>query len=239
MQKTVIAAIAVLFSTGAALGADLGGSYKDAPIMVNTVPNWAGLYIGGSAGFGVGKSTEKDLNGLYADDTVDVNGAIYGLHLGYNFQRGSMVFGIEGAFNGTNIDGVLEKSSLNGGTYTLKRKLDWYSTLTGRLGYAQGPTLFYGLGGLAWGKHKTTESVIGDDEVADFSDSFSKTQTGWTAGLGMEYAFNDRFSARIEYAHVGFGSQKIFDGAEKVDLSFDTIKIGASYKLTAEREPLK
>lgn len=239
MQKTVIAAVAVLLSASAAYAADLGGSYKDGPVMINTVPNWAGLYVGGAVGFGVGDTTEKDLNGLYPDDTLDVNGAIYGIHLGYNFQRGTMVLGAEAAFNGTNIDGVLDSDTAHSGTYTLKRKLDWYSTLTGRIGYAPGNTLFYGLGGAAWGRHKTTESVVGDTVVTDFNVSDSKTKLGWTAGLGIEHAFTDRFSTRIEYAHVDLGSQKIFDGAEKVDMSFDTIKIGASFKLTGEREPLK
>lgn len=238
MRKTIIAVIAVLSSAGAAYAADLGGSYKDAPVMIDTLPNWAGLYIGADAGFGVGKSAETDLHG-YANHKLDVNGAIYGMHMGYNWQRGSMVYGFEGAFYGTNMDGTLETASNDGGTYTLKRKLDWYGTLTGRLGYAQGSTLFYGLGGAAWGHHKTVESVTGDSMVADFVETDKKTKLGWTAGLGLEHALNDRFSVRVEYAHIGFGDQRINGGEEKVDLSADTFKIGASYKLTGDREPLK
>lgn len=239
MRNTAIAAITVLLSTGAACAADLGGSYKDPPVMVNMVPNWAGLYIGAGAGFGTGKSTDKDLTGLYSNHDVNLGGAIYGAYLGYNWQRGPMVFGLEAGFNGTNIDGTEEAPSANGGTYSLKRKLDWYSTLAGRLGYAEGRTLFYGLGGLAWGKHKTTENVTGDDYVADFIEREKKTQLGWTAGLGVEHAINDRFAVRVEYAHIDFGGQKIDGGTEKVDLSADTFKIGASYKLTGEREPLR
>lgn len=240
MRKTVIAAVAVLSGTGAAYAADLGGgSYKDAPVMINTVPNWAGLYVGVDAGIGSGKSTEKDIVGAWPDDKLNVNGAVYGARLGYNWQRGSMVYGLEGAFYGTNMDGTLESPSDNGGTYTLRRKLDWYGTLAGRLGYAQGPTLFYGMGGAAWGHHKTVESVIGDAVVDDFIQSDKRTKLGWTAGLGVEHALSERFAVRIEYAHIEFGDQKINGGEEKVDMSADTFKIGASFKLTGEREMLK
>lgn len=69
------------------------------------------------------------------------------------------------------------------------------------------------------------------------------TQVGWTASVGFEHAFSDRFSVRLEYAHIDFGRETIEAAGleDKVDASFDAVKVGVSYKLTSEREtePLK
>jgi len=237
MNKAAIAAVAVLLSTSSVNAADMHASFKDVPIMENAVHNWAGLYLGGAVGFGVGDMTETNLNNTYPNDTLNVNGAIYGAHLGYNIQRGAIVYGIEASFNGTGIDEVLNRPAVTAGTYTLEHELEWYGTLTSRLGYAQGATLFYGLGGAAWGKSKTLEALVGN-APHDFANSDDTTNMGWTAGAGIEYAFNDRFSARVEYAHVDFGTKKTFGGTDDIDLVIDTIKIGASYKLTGN-DPLK
>lgn len=238
-RATLIAAVAVLFSAGTAYAADLGGSFKDAPVM-EAAPTWAGLYVGGAVGYGWGDTTERNFVDPYPDNAVEVDGVIYGAHLGYNFQRGDMVLGVEAAFNGANIDGTHEHNSNDGGTYSLKRKLDWYGAVTGRVGLARGDMLFYGLGGAAWAKTKTTEGVVDDGTVADFTHSTNSTKLGWTAGAGIERAITNRISLRLEYAHVEIGHDKIFDGEEDVDLSVDTVKIGASFKLSGdERAPLK
>ncbi len=85
-----------------------------------------------------------------------MNGAIYGVHAGYNFQRGNLVYGLEAGFNGTNMEGSDSCVIL----FTCERKLDWYATGVGRLGYTTGNTLFYGFGGVAWGKVKTDVSFL-------------------------------------------------------------------------------
>ena len=165
-----------------------------------------------------------------------MNGAIYGVHAGYNFQRGNLVYGLEAGFNGTNMEGSDSCVIL----FTCERKLDWYATGVGRLGYTTGNTLFYGFGGVAWGKVKTDVSFL---SLPLFSGDTN--HVGWTAGAGIEHAFNDRFSARVEYSHVDFGSDdfSVTDFVkDKVDMKFDAIKIGASYKLfdrDHELEPLK
>ena len=120
-----------------AYAADLsGGSLKDAPAAYDAPATiWAGLYVGGSVGFGVGDTTGKlkhdrkdreeedypstvemafeggdyegpDYSSLFSSD-YDVNGAIYGVHVGYNFQSGNLVYGVELGINGTDIDGSI------------------------------------------------------------------------------------------------------------------------------------
>jgi outer membrane immunogenic protein len=258
---TVIAAAAAFVGgAGIANAADLGsyGSYKDAPASYGPGHSWAGLYIGGSAGFGVGDTSGQlkfgdrvdsvldaindevgiNLASLFSSD-YDVNGAIYGAHVGYNFQRGNVVFGVEAGINGTDIDGstdvlVLGKS---------ERELDWYATATARLGYAADKLLFYGFGGVAWGTINTTLSV----PLLNASVSGESDHVGWTAGLGVEYAMTERFSVRVEYSHVDFGEEtaslNLGNGLsidDEVDMTIDAIKIGASYKFGgSSHEPLK
>lgn len=227
--------------------------------MTTVTPVWGGLYIGGSAGFGTGDTSgqidipdlrrelvtkdyeggdyygelEKLIERLLQSD-YDVNGAIYGVHAGYNWQRGSLVYGLEAGFNGTNMDG----SSACVVLLNCQRSLDWYGTGVARIGYAPGNTLFYGFGGIAWGEVKTNIGLVSAG-IPLFEGE--ESHVGWTAGLGVEHAFNERFSVRVEYSHVDLGEEDTaltFRGrtipgvTDNVDLSFDAIKVGASYKLT-------
>jgi outer membrane immunogenic protein len=253
MRRAIIAAFAAVASMSTtAYAADLhGGSLKDAPATYDApAAIWAGLYIGGSAGFGVGNTTGQlnfdrqvevlaksdgpDFASLFSSD-YDVNGAIYGVHVGYNFQRDNLVFGVELGLNGSDISG----SDACGlfGIAQCERSLDWYATAVGRLGYASGRTLFYGFGGLAWGEVQTDVSILGENFL-----SGEETHVGWVAGLGIEHALSDRFSVRVEYSHVDLGEEDhdLGDGlSSEVDLSFNAIKVGASYKLSGGHESLE
>ena len=241
MNKFTVMAAAAAFVGGAAVAnaADLGGSLKDAPVD-NYGPgySWAGLYVGASAGFGVGDTStaisnitwyrEEDTPGSFKIADYDLNGAIYGAHLGYNFQRGNIVFGVEVGINGTDMDG---SQGLLTSAITSERELDWYATAVARLGYASGKTLFYGFGGVAWADVTSKLSILGYTV-----DEQNETHVGWTAGLGIEHALSDRFSVRVEYSHVDLGEETTqydlgFVSFDKdVDVKFDAIKIGASYK---------
>lgn len=273
MYKKIIAGYAALIAMGGAVhAADLGGSFKDGPAPVASyAPIWAGLYVGGSVGFGTGDTSGKltdfnydrkgndeptklsrafsdqsegggGLGSLFSSD-YDVNGAIYGAHVGYNFQRESIVFGVELGLNGTGIDGSDDVGLF--GLVRSERELDWYATAVARLGYASGKALFYGFGGVAWGTVETTLSV----PLFNASVSGESDHVGWTAGVGVEYAMTDRFSVRVEYSHVDLGEETTtlnlghgFSVDDEVDLSFDAIKIGASYRFGGGDhglEPLK
>jgi outer membrane immunogenic protein len=265
MRRAIIAAFAATATMGTtAYAADLhskGGSLKDAPVAHDApAAIWAGLYVGGSAGFGAGDTSGRlkfnkrdeedyetverlsfdgegeggfDFASLFSSD-YDVDGAIYGVHVGYNFQRDDLVFGVEFGLNGTDIDGSDSCGFL--GLAKCERSLDWYATAVGRLGYAAGRTLFYGFGGVAWGEVQTDINVFGHGISGE------ETHVGWVAGLGIEHAMSDRFSVRVEYSHVDFGEEdhSLGDGlSSEVDLSFDAIKVGASYKITGGHESLE
>lgn len=283
------AAVAAYLGTAGMAAADgmYEGSMKDAPVEpIAPVHIWAGLYVGGSLGFGVGDTSgelemgdrkkgcggyecghssdiyimeqtkrprgrDGGLEGLLSSD-FDIDGAIYGAHIGYNWQDGAKVFGIEAGINGTGIDG----SALCGpfAIATCERELNYYATLVGRLGYAVNALHFYAFGGLAYGEVDTAVSFLGVEPLFNGStDHF-----GYTGGVGIEMAITPRFIVGVEYAHVDLGEEDFnvdFGGVgvmsrcekdrcgpsirDEVDLDFDVIKIRASMKLGEYHEPLE
>ena len=251
MRKTLVcaAAAAYLGMAGSAVAGGMyegEGSMKDAPAPMPPAYIWAGLYVGGSLGFGVGDTAgelQTPENGQYNPPDVihtkpeatqtfaimsvgqrgnnlgsdfDIDGAIYGAHIGYNWQHGQKVFGIEAAINGTDIDG----SALCGpfAIATCERDLNYYATLVGRLGYAVNALHFYAFGGLAYGEVDTNVRVGGLNGVSTsriggmaggFNRGFSGStdHLGWTGGVGIEMALTERFFVGVEYAHVDLGKE--------------------------------
>ena len=194
--------IASAFACQAASAADLyrPASLKD-EVAAPPAAIWSGLYVGGHVGLATGNTT-GGIPGFPPSNTdYDMNGAMWGGHVGYNFQFNRYVLGVEGTFDGTSLDGdtscVLFMSC--------HREADWIGTIVARAGFLVTPnTLIYGMGGIAWGKLKTKVSIpiFGGGAL-----SGDETHTGWTAGVGIEQAFTDRISARIEYAHVDLGEE--------------------------------
>jgi outer membrane immunogenic protein len=227
MRKMMMAAAAALMASfGAAAAADLGGyggSTKDGPVAYGPATSWAGLYVGASVGYAWGEG-EQVTEGTFE---TDLDGAVFGAQIGYNFQRDNIVFGVEASFNGADMDG----DQFDGFVTT---ELNWYATAVARLGYSAGDFLVYGFGGVAWGEVK-----LGFDD-GEFNSE--ETHVGWTAGLGVERALSDRFSVRLEYAHVDLGTEDHFvndcDSCEG-SAEFDVVKVGVNYKFGSRHEALK
>jgi outer membrane immunogenic protein len=161
---------------------------------VAPVYNWGGIYYGINGGYGFGKSEWTDPNnisGLGSTGTFNTDGFVVGPTLGVNLQTDAFVFGIEGDFDWSGLDGK-STSAFCGATLlpstTCETKNTWLGTLRGHVGYAADRVLFYATGGGAFGN---IESGIG----GNFDKS---TKGGWTAGAGVEAAFADNWTARIE-----------------------------------------
>jgi len=185
---------------------------------------------------GNGDDLISAIENLLAEE-YDVDGAVYGAFIGYNWQRGNLVYGIEAGLNGTDFDGNTDCGFI--GLADCERELSYYGTVVGRLGYAVNNYLFYGFGGVAWGEVETEVSIAGFDIDALSND---ETHVGWTAGVGLEIAMTPRFIVGIEYAHVDLGEEdyNVYSGdgygynidiTNEVDMEFDVIKFRAAYKL--------
>jgi outer membrane immunogenic protein len=226
--------VASAFACQAAAAADLyrPASLKDEVAPPSPASNWSGLYVGGHVGLSTGNTTGGVPGVPFTNTDYDMNGGMWGGHVGYNFQFNRYVLGIEGTFDGTNLNG--DTSCLV--IASCHREADWIGTIVGRAGFLVTPnTLIYGMGGIAWGKLDTDVKFFGFNAL-----SGDDVHTGWTAGLGIEQAFTDRISARIEYAHVDLGDETTTlhppggggGPPDRIDAEFDMIRLGVSYKLT-------
>lgn len=205
-------------------------------------PNtWAGFYAGINGGYAwSGSGTAIDYSGAVTDlsGRAQPQGGFGGGQIGYNFQSGSIVYGVETDFQGGDISDRVSGVSTGRAGYTSNERVDWFGTVRGRLGYAMGNTLIYGTGGLAYGDlHQ--HANLGGDVLSN-----SGTQTGWVAGGGIEYKINPAWSLKGEYQYVDLGTAKLTDAANAVttnslDTNFHTVRLGLNYHFGGGYEPLK
>jgi outer membrane immunogenic protein len=184
---SVLAATLALCMPRAAAAADMGLPPPPAAFVSPVFTTWTGFYAGLNAGYAFGTS-DWDAPAISADP----DGAVVGGTLGYNMQHGSWVFGLEGDFDWADITG--SKTCALG---TCETKADWFATARGRVGYAFNNALIYATGGGAFADVKASNSVW---------TSTTKTMTGWTAGAGVEYAFQGNWSAKVEYLYSDLGT---------------------------------
>ena len=166
-----VAIAALLMAPIAAHAADLPRPYKAAPYSAPApaVASWNGAYVGVNFGYGFGKS-DWTLAGLSVSPSP--KGALAGITLGYNYQTGTWVWGLEGDWDWSGMKG---DADCFGTTCTTKNS--WLGTARVRMGYAGWNNwLPYLTGGLAMGNVKAT-TILGET---------SSTRMGWTMGVGAE-----------------------------------------------------
>jgi len=177
---------------------------------VGRVYNWAGLFVGGTAGFGLGRNDSTLAVPATTGESfvLSPRGFDGGGIVGYNWQFGSWVVGVDADFQGSTGTGYLTCANLCGvNPETVDQQLSWFSTVRGRLGYAVGPALFYGTAGGAFGDVK--ENIA---QPAAGSASFSHTQSGFAVGGGIENKLDffgllgPNWTTRTEYLYLGLGS---------------------------------
>lgn len=112
---------------------------------------------------------------------------------------------------------------------TIETKINVQGSLRARLGYAMGPALLYATGGLAVAHFRTNY-----DEGAT-TDSTSNTKAGWTVGAGVEYAFSQKWTTRVEYRYSDFGTFTDNPATDSgflypTDVKTHAVRVGISYK---------
>ena len=219
MLRISAAVITTLLATGAAFAADLGGapfperSY-DPPVSRSAI--WTGAYLGINGGGGWGSSREV------GGTKIDVDGGLIGVHGGFNYQTGMIVFGVEGDADWANGSGT---TALGGGA-TLQSDLSFLGSIRGRLGLAVDRTLFYGTAGIAF------NSLGLEVDQPGSMIKISQSNTGWVAGGGVEFKLNPNVSARVEALHYDFGHQQYNFGGTvpgKFDLDQNVVRAGLTF----------
>jgi outer membrane immunogenic protein len=190
MKRLLLASVGVLAMASLANAADLPRQMvTKAPAYVAPYYNWTGFYLGINGGGGWGSSS-WDSTGSF-----DVSGGMIGGTVGYNWQMGAWVLGLEG-----DIDWASIKGSTNAPGCFLagcSTENTWVGTARGRVGYAFDRFMPYVTGGAAFGGV--------DANHAPFTGQ-SSTQVGWAAGAGVEFAVVNNVTAKVEYLHYDLGS---------------------------------
>lgn len=216
MKKLALAATILTASVVSASAADLAARpYTKAPPPVAAIYNWGGFYIGGHIG---GAWTNQEWVNV-ANTTLfgDLgpgegfrqrnSGIVGGGHLGYNWQAGNFVFGLEGTVSGLDNKGSVLNTVFGAGLDDrFSWRADWMATVTGRLGLAAQNNLFYVKGGYAGVNNNL--SVV-DNVLANVgSGSQTHWHNGWTVGAGWEYGFTPNWIIGVEYNYAAFETKR-------------------------------
>jgi outer membrane immunogenic protein len=227
----------VVAANQAALASDMP---TKAPLQpISRVVNWTGLYAGANIGYGWSSNDWQQFNtsGVAATPTTNFksDGALGGLQIGFNYQTGPVVFGIEGEYNWSKIKGsrndITDGVHLCNPTFACANEIDSIATVTGRVGYAWGHSLVFIKGGGAWAKenHHFVKNSTGIDLAAT-----SETSTGWTIGAGIEYAIWDRWSVKGEYDYIDLGKKRLtfLPTGLLIDINqnIHAVKLGLNYR---------
>jgi outer membrane immunogenic protein len=239
MKKQLLVGVLLAAVSGYAMAADLSRP-APAPVYTKAPPmpppfSWTGFYIGGNLGGAWASGSITDTaTGLTFSGSSNNGIFIGGGQVGFNYQVSNIVFGVEGDFdwasnNNNNNTGVFVPAL--GSTIQASANDKWISTLAGRLGVAWDRVLFYGKGGGAWvGANSFTVTNLGPGIGAGTSfTGGSTTNTGWLAGVGLEWAFAQNWTARVEYNYIGLNSNTFTLPATAVFLPGDTFTVGSNH----------
>jgi outer membrane immunogenic protein len=216
MKKLLLASASVLaMGVVSASAADLPARMPaKAPAYVAPMTyNSTGFYLGLNGGYGFGRS---EYNGTLPSGSFDAGGGLFGATVGYNWQTGPLVFGLEGDIDWSGMRG----SGACGG-FSCSTRNDYLATIRGRVGYAMDRWMPYITGGAAIGNVKTSIAGLGDT---------NNTKGGWTVGGGIEASLMGPWTAKVEYLHVDLGDADTAVAGTNAKFTSDIIRGGINYK---------
>jgi outer membrane immunogenic protein len=201
--------------------------------------NWSGFYLGGNVGVAWSDTradpgsitttgvdfTGRQAVGQFPSFKVGDTGFTGGVQVGYNIQFApNWVAGLEADINAIGLNKTdtrvfpathfINDGPIEANTESATQKLDWLGTVRGRLGFTtlDNRLLVFATGGLAYGKVNDSIYTIGVPNGAGpflINASSGAVRIGWTVGGGLEYAFPNNWSAKIEYLHYDLGVQNL------------------------------
>jgi outer membrane immunogenic protein len=215
---------------------------------------WTGCYLGAHGGGAWERKDATDPVQLVQDSlsggpvtvgatvvNVHSNGAVVGGQIGCDYQFSpNFVVGVEGAVSAGTMKGstlVALPAGNPGDAILVTARTDFIPAVTARLGYAMDHWLFYVKGGGAWTNDKY--SATGTFAGIAFDAEGLGMRSGWTAGGGVEWAFTDDWSARLEYDYYDFGRQTVtmtdtvnaFTGPIGFRQSAQMVKLGVNFRV--------
>jgi outer membrane immunogenic protein len=191
---------------------------------------WTGFYAGGNFGLGIGttRSGQTEFDPLVPpfsavttrDGVLSPFGVIGGAQFGYNWQGWrNWLVGFEADIQGSNQN---DKACLpgecsiqtdpgpvtNSVAFTLEQRLEFFATARGRIGFVHDNVLFYGTGGIAFGRVNETAAF---NSSGPGTSNLSVASTTTTDQVGTRRRWHrggarERLTGKVEYLHLDLGS---------------------------------
>ncbi len=202
-KKGFLLATSAGFAAAAVPGAQAADMPLKAPRMVEPAANWTGWYIGAHAGANWQRADSNTTINSYGIGPFSTTGTgfIGGGQIGYNWQHGNFVFGLEGDGSWLSGKGTASTGTGSPPYSAVSNKISWLSTIRARFGLAVGDTMAYATAGFAFGGVKNSLVVGGSTPFY----SESKTRTGWVVGGGVEHMLNRHWTIGLEGLFVDLG----------------------------------
>lgn len=197
--------------------------YPPAPVV--PAYNWTSVYLGGNAGWGFATASVTGTFGALSTTLSEqLNGFVGGGQLGFNYQFGMAVVGIEADF-----DASTQSLTTTSGLFTATDRIPWLTTVRGRVGAAFDRVLVYATGGFGYGGFQSTVTAVGFGSA-----SASQTHGAWIAGAGVEVGITNNLSGRIEYLYLDTGNIPLatIGGVSITDrLQDNIVRAGLNFRL--------
>lgn len=241
MKKILLGAVGLLALglSVPATAADLAARpYTKAPAMIAVVYDWSGFYIGANGGWGSSRKCWDFTTpaGVFVatEGCHNATGGVAGGQVGYRWQSGAFVFGVEGQGDWADLRG--SNISVFAPAFTNRSKIDAFGLITGQVGYAFNNVLLYAKGGAAVTADRfSVSTTVGNVLAATTGD---QTRWGGTVGAGVEVGFAPNWSAALEYDHLFMGNKlstfvtpaNVFFGTDRIRQDVDLVTVRINYR---------
>ncbi|PAY07977.1 MULTISPECIES: outer membrane protein [Bradyrhizobium] len=237
MKKYLLAGAVALTMATPALAADMAVKAHPVPPPPPVIYNWTGFYIGANGGWGDSRNCWGFVpvaGAIIPDGCSSRSGGVFGGQLGYRWQAGQFVFGLEGQGDWADIKS--SRLSLINPLFSTTTKMDGLGLITGQLGWAWDAALFYVKGGAAVTSNRyDIWTTLGGVGVA----SATSTRWGGAVGVGFEYGFTPNWSVGLEYDHLFMGDANntfsvvnpiVAGAANRISQDVDLLTIRFNYR---------
>lgn len=228
-MRKILVVLALTLIASAASAADMPARapvYKAAPAPAIS---WTGGYVGiqGGGAWYHGDIDSTAGGPLAPGPSVKDSGGTFGATIGYNWQNGLWVVGVEGDWSWTDLR-ASNLGAANCSPNACQIKTDWFATARARIGYTLTPnTLLYATGGAAFTHVK--------DSMPGLGLSISDTKAGWTAGGGVEAMLTQNWTVKAEYLYIDIANgPDLFTGVLTTERprnqDLQVVRAGLNYK---------
>jgi outer membrane immunogenic protein len=201
-MRTLLAAVALLATTGLALPADLPALQYFTVAEPLSAYSWAGPYVGFNAGYEWARVSHNPTR---------PSGFAGGVEAGFNFQQRQFVFGDEAD---------LQLSGASDTFAPWQFSNPWFGTVRGRAGISVGNALLFGTAGIAFGG------------LTAQSPGMTQTRTGigWVGGAGIELGLSPQWSAKAEWLYLDLSDRSFAATGGNNGLASNLLRLGINYR---------